>query len=259
MVKERRSKNIRRKQRKKNNTHKRRVSKRNTLRRKNFRGGAPQGSAPQDADMYVLNPETMKIMNSISETGHKNYHIYSLGKLEENATPGTGGGFVQQYYLSFIVTKIITNSSIFKYLEREDSVIIELAVVDKKPVQVDTRGTFDSMEPYRKSEWFLVFLPYTIKVGDFSTVFRQSCFTEKCKEERIQEAFGDLKIPFLLHSRIANLHSDKIKAIVKSIINEQGDSAPNLPSNYESLFPEKGAQAAYRKTEETSNPVTASN
>ena len=53
MVKERRSKNIGRKQRKKNNTHKRRVSKRNTLRRKSFRGGRPRSPGPPDFFKYV--------------------------------------------------------------------------------------------------------------------------------------------------------------------------------------------------------------
>jgi hypothetical protein len=229
MVKERRSKNIGRKQRKKKNTLKRRVSrntlrKRNTLRRKNFRGGAP--------GYDVKDKRTGDIMKSISDNTHKHYHIYNLGKLEESAVAG-GEGFVQNYSDTFIVTKIITNSSIFKYLEREDSVIIELAVVNHnwEPVNIERR--FDPMESHRINKWFLVFLPYTIKVSDFSHVLWQSCFTEKCKEDRI----NNLQPPFILNRKASMDNFDKINAIVSSIIQNEGGTAPNLPQEYATLFP----------------------
>jgi len=236
MVKERRSKNIGRKQRKKKNTHKRRVSKRNTLRRKNFRGGAQ--------DMYVGTQHTGEIMQSISDENNAHYHIYRLGRLEENAQSGAGG-FVKGHNDTYIVTKIITNSSIFKYLEREDSIIFELATVNYKNY---TSNEFGSMEWSKTCEWFLVFLPYAIKVSDFSHAVLQSCYTEECKEKRIQDVVE--KVPFLLSEKITTRYRSIFHKIVKSIINEKGEHAPELPSHHQTLFPVI--------SQETDNPVTTS-
>ena len=92
MVKERRSKNIGRKQRQKNNTHKRRVSKRNTLRRKSFRGGRPRARAERVADFFKY--ETVPVNRE------------EIGKIK--------------------VSEIITEASVLYYLKHDDLVTVKM-------------------------------------------------------------------------------------------------------------------------------------